>query len=231
MELRKESVQMLRVKSRATSQVTFDTDYNVPDAKPDIGRMIQNKGDISLDEVRLSDGRAFIKGNLNADLLYVGEQEGKVYSLSAKLPFNETLNLEGIVSGDKMCLKWEIEDLSIHIIHSRKLSIKAIVTFYAVVDEMAGIQLPVAISEENISVKKKRVRLMSLMVHKKDTLRVKDEITLASNKPNISELLWHTIEVRGLDLRPEENMIKARGELFVFVLYVGDDEGNPLQWL
>lgn len=231
MELRKESVQMLRVKSRATSQVTFDTDYNVPDAKPDIGRMIQNKGDISLDEVRLSDGRAFIKGNLNANLLYVGEQEGKVYSLSAKLPFNETLNLEGIVSGDKMCLKWEIEDLSIHIIHSRKLSIKAIVTFYAVVDEMAGIQLPVAISEENISVKKKRVRLMSLMVHKKDTLRVKDEITLASNKPNISELLWHTIEVRGLDLRPEENMIKARGELFVFVLYVGDDEGNPLQWL
>ena len=231
MELRKESVQMLRVKSRATSQVTFDTDYNVPDAKPDIGRMIQNKGDISLDEVRLSDGRAFIKGNLNADLLYVGEQEGKVYSLSAKLPFNETLNLEGIVSGYKMCLKWEIEDLSIHIIHSRKLSIKAIVTFYAVVDEMAGIQLPVAISEENISVKKKRVRLMSLMVHKKDTLRVKDEITLASNKPNISELLWHTIEVRGLDLRPEENMIKARGELFVFVLYVGDDEGNPLQWL
>lgn len=231
MELRKESVQMLRVKSRATSQVTFDTDYNVPDAKPDIGRMIQNKGDISLDEVRLSDGRAFIKGNLNADLLYVGEQEGKVYSLSAKLPFNETLNLEGIVSGDKMCLKWEIEDLSIHIIHSRKLSIKAIVTFYAVVDEMAGIQLPVAISEENISVKKKRVRLMSLMVHKKDTLRVKDEITLASNKPNISELLWHTIEVRGLDLRPEDNMIKARGELFVFVLYVGDDEGNPLQWL
>ena len=231
MELRKESVQMLRVKSRATSQVTFDTDYNVPDAKPDIGRMIQNKGDISLDEVRLSDGRAFIKGNLNADLLYVGEEEGKVYSLSAKLPFDETLNLEGIVSGDKMCLKWEIEDLSIHIIHSRKLSIKAIVTFYAVVDEMAGIQLPVAISEENISVKKKRVRLMSLMVHKKDTLRVKDEITLASNKPNISELLWHTIEVRGLDLRPEDNMIKARGELFVFVLYVGDDEGNPLQWL
>ena len=41
MELRKESVQMLHVKSRATSQVTFDADYNVPDAKPDMGRLIQ----------------------------------------------------------------------------------------------------------------------------------------------------------------------------------------------
>lgn len=46
MELRKESVQMLQIKSRAASQVTFDTDYNVPDAKPDVGRLIQSKGDI-----------------------------------------------------------------------------------------------------------------------------------------------------------------------------------------
>ena len=38
MELRKESVQMLQIKSRAASQVTFDTDYNVPDAKPDVDR-------------------------------------------------------------------------------------------------------------------------------------------------------------------------------------------------
>lgn len=231
MELRKESVQMLRVKSKAASQVTFDADYNVPDVKPDIGRMIQNKGNVSMDEVRLSDGHAFLKGSLNVDLLYVGEEEGKIYSLSAKLPLEETLNLEGIVSGDKMCLKWEIEDLSLHIIHSRKLNIKAIVTFYAVVDELAGIQLPVALDEDNVSVKKKKVRLMSLCVHKKDTLRVKDEIMLASNKPNITELLWHTIEVRGLDLRPEDNVVKAKGELFVFALYVGDDEGNPLQWL
>lgn len=230
MELRKESVQMLQVKSRAASQVTFDTDYNVPDAKPDVGRLIQSKGDISMDEVRLSEGKAFISGNLNVDILYVGEENQKVSSLGAKLPFDETLNLEGIASGDKMCLKWEIEDLSVHMIHSRKLNIKAIVTFYAVVDEMAGIQLPVEISEEGISVKRKKVRLMSLMVHKKDTMRIKDEVTLVSNKPNIEQLLWYTIDVRGMDLRPEDNVVKARGELSVFVLYSGEDEENPLQW-
>ena len=43
MELKREDIQVLRTKSRATSQVTFDVDYNVPDVKPDIGRMIQNK--------------------------------------------------------------------------------------------------------------------------------------------------------------------------------------------
>ena len=58
LELKKESVQMLRVKSKATSQVTFDVDYNVPDAKPDVGRMVQSKADVSMDEVRLSEGKA-----------------------------------------------------------------------------------------------------------------------------------------------------------------------------
>ena len=48
MELKKETVQMLRVKSKAASQVTFDEDYNVPDTRPDIGRMIQSKAEISL---------------------------------------------------------------------------------------------------------------------------------------------------------------------------------------
>lgn len=231
MELRKEDIQMLRVKSRAVSQVTFDMDYNVPDVKQDIGRMIQNKGEVTMEEVRLNDGHAFLKGSLNVDLLYVGEEEGRVYSLSAKLPMEETLNLDGIVSGDKMCLKWEIEDLSLHLIHSRKLNIKAVVTFYATVDEMAGVRLPVSLDDSSVSVKKKNMRLLSLAVHKKDTLRKKEEITLASNKPNIADLLWHTVEVRGLDLRPEDGMVKAKGELFVFVLYEGDDEGGTLQWL
>lgn len=64
MELKREDIQVLRTKSRATSQVTFDVDYNVPDVKPDIGRMIQNKGNVSVEEVRLNDGHAFLKGNL-----------------------------------------------------------------------------------------------------------------------------------------------------------------------
>lgn len=231
LKLKKENVQMLRIKSKAAAQATFDVDYNVPDAKPDVGRMVQSKADVSMDEVRLSEGKAFLKGSLNVDLLYVGEQEGKIYSLSAKLAMDETMNLEGIESGDKLCLSWEIEDISIHVIHSRKLNIKAIVTFFASVDEIAGLQIPVLLEDAEVSVKKKTVRLMSLCVHKKDTMRIKEEIDLASNRPNIENLLWYTIEPRNLDLRPEDDKIRVKGELSVFVLYTGGDEENPPQWL
>ncbi len=39
------------------------------------------------------------------------------------------------------------------------------------------------------------------------------------------------MDVRGLDLRPEENIVKARGELSVFALYESEDKEAPLQWL
>ena len=134
-------MQILKEKSRAKSQITFDEDFNVPDAKPDVGRLIQYKGRISMDDVHLADGKGILRGDLQVDILYVGEENGIISSITAKLPFEETLNLKDIVNGDKLCLKWEIEDLTIRLIHSRKLNIKALVTFYGAVDETERISL------------------------------------------------------------------------------------------
>ncbi|MFQ9152127.1 MAG: DUF3794 domain-containing protein [Blautia sp.] len=39
------------------------------------------------------------------------------------------------------------------------------------------------------------------------------------------------MDVQGLDLKPEENVVKARGELSVFVLYGAEDTEAPVQWL
>ena len=40
---------MLRKKSEAQNQITFDEDFNVPDHKADIGQMIQKKGEVEID--------------------------------------------------------------------------------------------------------------------------------------------------------------------------------------
>lgn len=231
MVIKKEDVKMLKIKGKAITHSAFDSDYNVPDVKPDIGRLIQSKGNVSVDEVRLSDGRAFLKGMLNVDLLYVADGEGKVHSLAAKFPLEEALNLEGVSSGDKICMKWEIEDLSIHVIHSRKISVKAIIALQGQAEEINQLQLPVELEDSEISVRKKTINLMNLCVHKKDTLRIKDEINLVSNRPNIRQILWDDIAVRGLDLRTDHSVVHAKGEISVFILYEGDDEGGTIQWI
>ena len=49
MELITKKMHMLERKCQAVSQITFDEDMNVPDVKPDMGRMIQKKGNIQID--------------------------------------------------------------------------------------------------------------------------------------------------------------------------------------
>ena len=66
---------MLKEKSRAKSQITFDEDFNVPDAKPDVGRLIQHKGRIVMEDVRLTDGKGILTGNLEVDVLYIKQIE------------------------------------------------------------------------------------------------------------------------------------------------------------
>ena len=135
MELRKKNLHMMQKKSEAQNQITFDEDYNVPDQKADIGQIIQKKGEVEIEQVQVSEGKAVIQGQLIFRLLYVADNPGKtVSSLEGKLPIEETLHLDKVQSGDKVCLKWEIEDLTIHLINSRKLNVKAIVEFLAVVD-------------------------------------------------------------------------------------------------
>ena len=48
---------------------------------------------------------------------------------------------------------------------------------------------------------------------KNDTLRKKEEITIASNKPNIHQILWKDIQVRGLEMRAQEGKVTARGAI------------------
>lgn len=233
MELVKNHLHQLYVKSEAVSQVTFDEDYNVPDTKPDVGRMIQKKGEVEISEVQAGEGRARIFGSLRFSMLYVSDgEEKRVYCLEGSLPVDENLNLDGISGGDKICLKWEIEDISLHLIHPRKLNVKALVTFSASVEELQDLELPLELKDgEEAAVRKKEIRLLELGIHKKDTLRVRKEMAVASNKPNIHEILWKDMEFRGLDIRTDEERVIIKGELFIFVLYAGVDEENPLQWL
>lgn len=232
MELMRTNVRMMRREKEAVSQVTFDEDYNVPDSRPDVGRIIQYKGKVLVEEVKASEARVLITGSLNFQVLYVEDAgEGRICSLDGKVPIEESMNLDGIESGDKICLKWDMEDLNLHLIHSRKLNVRALVTFEAAKEQAEEVGITTDLKCEGVSLKKKKLPILGLHVHNRDTMRIREEFNLASNKPDIHEILWDTVDVRGMDVRAEEGKAVVKGELFVFVLYQDSNGSDTLEWL
>lgn len=233
MEILKKNIRMNRQKSRAVNQVTLEEDMNVPDSRPDVESIIQESGNIKIEDTKILENQVVINGNLEIKILYISDSEDRtIHRLDAKLPFEERLNLEGVEPGDNIRVKWDLEDLKVYLINSRKMNMQALVTLMASIDELYDAQAAVELHGiDEISTRTKQLQPLSLAVQKKDTLRIKDEINLASNKPNIGEILWESIQLRGTDVRVMDGQIEIRGELFIFILYAGDDENATKQWI
>lgn len=233
MEILKKNIRMSRRKSHAVNQVTLEEDMNVPDVMPDALEIIQHSGKMKIEDSKILDDQIVASGYLEAAVLYLADgEEHQVHRLLAKLPFTEKLNLEGVRAGDTVSLKWEVEDIRVHLINSRKISIQALVAFEAAVEELYDTQAAVEVQGiEELSVKKKELHPLSMAVQKKDIFRVKEEIQLASNKPNIGEILWDSVQLRTSGMRLNDGALELHGELFVFVLYAADDEKGTKQWI
>ncbi|MDD2960433.1 MAG: DUF3794 domain-containing protein [Lachnospiraceae bacterium] len=233
MEVLKKNIHMYRQAKRAVNQITLEEDCNVPDAKPDVEQIIQSKEKIVIESTRAESGKLLLKGYLQVSVLYMDDaEERQIHRLDMQLKFDEYINMEGLEAGEAVQLTCEIEDLNVVLINSRKLSMRGLLTFTAVTDEIYDMTAAVDVRGSiELCEKKKKLEFMQLEVQKKDIIRVKDEILLSSNKPDIQEILWENVQLRGYEVRLMEGKILAEGELFVFILYSGRDENESKQWM
>lgn len=238
MELVKKNIHMNRWKGNASTQITLDDDFIVPDTMDDMAQVILDTGDVVVESVKNQGERVQVKGKLNFQVLY-RKAEGGLQALGGSIPFDEMINVPDLDEKDYVGLSWELEDLNAGIINSRKLSMKAIVTLEVRVETLYDVEAASDIdtgeteAADNVSVEsmKRDVDVAAIACRRKDTYRIKEDISLSGNKPNIDRVLWNEMRLRGVNTRPMDGQIHVDGELTVFIIYSGEGEETPMQWL
>ena len=66
---------------------------------------------------------------------------------------------------------------------------------------------------------------------RKDTYRLKEEITLSGSKPAIDRVLWTEMRLNSVTTRPLDGKIHLEGVLMVFMIYEGEGESSVIQWV
>lgn len=231
-DLVKKNIHMNKLKCKCNTQLTLDDDFNVPDVKPDIDRIVKEQGVISLIEVKALSGKLLLRGELSFNLLYVSADDARpVHNIVGKLPFEETINMDDTTSDNNVSVKWEIEDLSTTLINSRKISVRSIVAFTCNAEDVYDEETAVGIENCNdVEYRNQRVDVTQLALNKKDTYRIKDEITMPSGKPNVFEVLYYELELRNVETRLVDGKISLKGDILLFVLYAAEDEEQPIQF-
>jgi len=231
MELIKRRIHMNRQKGSVTSQMTLDDDFNVPDSMDDVDQLILQSGEIVIESARNQGEKVAVKGRLAFRVLYRAP-DGHVMTLAGNLPFDENVNVPGLEENDAIRVTWELDDLNVGVINSRKLSVKALVTLHIQAERVEDVEVAADIREDgNVEVLNREIEAAVLAVGRKDTFRIKEMLTVSGNRPDIEKLLWQDIKLRSLSTKPLDGRIRIEGELMVFLIYAGMDSQMPIQCL
>lgn len=233
LELEKQNLRRNRLKSQTGTQVTLDDDFIVPDTMSDMAEVILDSGIIQLEPVKVQRERITVRGKLDFHVLY-RKEEGGLQALGGSIPFEEAINVPDLDEKDYVSVSWQLEDLNTEMIHSRKLGIKAIVTLEAKAESLYDTEAAVDVRGEDdeihLQVRRERIPVAAIALRRKDTYRLKQDITLPGSKPVIERMLWTEMKLAGCQAKPLDGQIHLEGTLMVFALYEGGESGM-VQWV
>ena len=231
MDLLRKNIHMDRIRSEAVTQTTLEDDLNIPDNKPDVNTLNLEKAVLLIEEVRPGNDMVNLRGKLIFDVLYHTKETGSsLVALEGSIPFEEKINMQGVLPTDTVDAFGSVEDLTMGIINSRKLSIQSVITLHAWVEELYDVEAPIGVhGTEQVEYRKIPVTLAQVAVDKKDVFRIKEEVSLPSNYPNLFQILWNTLSLGDVEFKVMEGKVTIQGDIHLFVLYEGEGEDHPIR--
>lgn len=213
-----------------TDQFYIDDDYNVPDAKSDVKRVILGEGTLNVEDMKVVENYIRVAGKLNFKVLYVTDEgETRLACLEGRIPFEEMVYLEEEPAGNLFIQSSSVE-LTVTAIHSRKLNIKTLAELAICSEGRKEAEITVDVDTDTPLYKRfEKKELLKVFATKKDTYRIKEEVSIGGTKENIGTLLWTEVTSRKMDTRMETDELKLAGELLLFCFYESLD--GKIDWI
>lgn len=219
---------MNRQTCRSSLQVTLDDDFNVPDSKPDIVRLLKPDGEIKITDKKQMNGKLLLNGSLLFRILYISDDAARpLHTLQGELPFSESINLSEDCSVENLNIVWEFEDLTANIINSRKFTIRSLIRFSISGEELCSHEAVIDVSPAaGLYSRKSPLLLTTTAAGHKDSLRIREDITLPNAKPVIGELLYYDLRFLNPDIRLGSDKFTISGDLSVFLCYLPEKDST-----
>ena len=225
MELIRKPIHYTQEGKSIFDQFYLDEDYNVPDQKEDVQRVIQGSAELKAEDIRPVENYVKITGKVYFKVLYMtASVDPRPSVLEGKFPFEEMVYAEGD-GNETFFLRNVRTEFTATVVNSRKLSLRIMAEMEVGREWIRDEELTEDVeSDVPVYRKTQKMNLLRLAISRKDTYRIKEELTLPGTKESIGQLLLTDISVRKLDIRMGQDEILLRGELLVFCMYLSAEE-------
>ena len=233
MEFSKKEIHTNTLEHTRYSQLTIDDDFNIPDAKGDVERIIAKDGHIIMEDVIAEDGKVRVIGTVCFKAMYkTGKEQPDIEVYTGEIPFEDHVNIDGVTRGSQVECECHLDDITVSTINSRKLEVRGLIgnsiSVYSdrVINPTTNLE-----NGQGIECQYNNISRQELCIAKHDVLKLKEDVDIPQAKPNIRELLWWSVEAQGLECKAGDDVLQVRGELSIFTIYRGEDEHMPIQYM
>lgn len=228
MELCKKTIHMNYEKANLRHIITIDEDINVPDSKADILEKIKEKGEAVVDKLRNEEGQSEVSGKLVYNLLY--SADNGLASLGGSVDYAETIKLVDACASDIVNCCVTLLDISVNIINSRKINIKAAIALDFSVLSSEHEELAIDCADDKTYCNKKKIQVYGLADNRRDVFRIRESTHLPKDRANIGEVVWQELDIRNIDFQPKASELTVKGEMSVFCIYKCEDGSADINY-
>ncbi|MDR5659136.1 DUF3794 domain-containing protein [Serpentinicella sp. ANB-PHB4] len=212
------------------AQAIVEGDIIVPDAKPDITRILTVDGMIHIKKKEVKENSLDVEGVIHFKILYASDSgDEPLYNIDSITEFNQKIEIPGLNSEMDCEVISDIEHIDYTINNDRKIGVKAVINL----DGKGLYQQDVEITKdvenlEDIELLKETIQYTSLIGSNTSETLVKDAFELEDEMPGIKEVLNWNGKVFSRETKVTDGKVIVGGTLYLDLLYIADDEEDTL---
>ena len=201
-------------------------DMIVPDALPDITRIICAEGEVFVRGKEADNGKVTVHGVVRTYVLYVPESDGAIRHMSMEIPYSITMSDARITAGTRVSARVRLESVDAHAVNPRKVSARASVRAGISCYNETDIDVPTAHGfEDNADIEtltgEAELSLPGDVCEK--TFIVMDEVALPGPGPQFGEILSSRSAVVPEESKVVGTKLVFRGTAHTDILYSSPD--------
>lgn len=198
----------------------------VPDACPDVARIVSAAGRAFLKDKELGDGTFRLTGTARVTVLYIPEGEGLPRSLEVSIPFQCTRDDPKLRAGAPVQADIQVVSADARTINPRKVLIRADLSVWMAAYEQEQQELSCDVAGADSAVLEKRLvpcKCFTIPEVREKAFAFSDVLRPPASKPEMEELLLSRAELGSVDAKFIGKKLVLKGDIQLFTLYRSGD--------
>lgn len=231
-ELIKGPLKVSRIIDENIFSTVVEEDINVPDANPDLYKILTPCAVVRLKECEILNDKIIISGRVLVSILYAADMEGKpLHNMDVAADFSQSIDIPGAKPKMRDSINAVIQHIECHMINSRKLGIKVIMDINYRLEELVDLDLATDVRGiSDIQILRESNAFKQVVGYNRDRYEFNEELQLPAEMPQIDKILRSDYKVIVKEDKAIEGKVEVAGVFGVNMLYRSTNEDNLINY-